>query len=106
MREEVEEAVRNLKAGNLQEWMTFPPSCLEWRRVNNNSPDSDMPEDLGDKGVDTIARHLFKERQPQAMLELSYYWINQPSLQDHAPSYPQLIGGQGCGTACRRTRRV
>ena len=37
-----------------------------------------MPEDLGDegmvKGVDTIAYHTFtKERQPQAMSELSYH---------------------------------
>ena len=41
-----------------------------------NSPDSDMPEDLGDEGmaegVDTIAHHTStKETQPQAMSELS-----------------------------------
>ena len=53
-----------------------------------------MPEDLGDEGmaegVDTIARHTFtKERQPRAMSELSYQQPNQPSQQDHAPSYPQ-----------------
>ena len=36
-----------------------------------------MPEDLGDEGmaerVDTVSRHIFtKQRQPQAILELSY----------------------------------
>ena len=39
------------------------------------------------EGVDTIVRHTFtKERQPQAMSELSYHQPNQPSQQDHAPS--------------------
>ena len=58
---------------------------LRHGNTNSNSPDSDM---LGDermaKGVDTIAHHTFaKERQPQAMSELSYH---QPSQQDHALS--------------------
>ena len=64
------------------------------RRGNNNSPDSDMQEDLGDEGmaegVDTIACHTFtKERQPQVMSELAYHKPDQPSQQEHAPSYPQ-----------------
>ena len=67
---------------------------VEWRRSNSNSPDSDMPEDLGDEGiaeeVDTIARHIFtKEMQTQAMSELSYHQPNEPFQQDHAPRYPQ-----------------
>ena len=46
-----------------------------------------MPEDQGDegmaKGVDTIARHTFtKERQPQAMSELSYHQPTQLSSPD------------------------
>ena len=40
--------------------------------------------------VDTITRYTFnKERQPQAMTELSYLQPNQSSQLDHAPSYPQ-----------------
>ena len=59
-------------------------------------PDSDIPEGLGDKGmtkrVDPISRHSFiKERQTQAMSELSYHQPNQPSQQDHTPSYPSKI---------------
>ena len=59
-----------------------------------------MPEDPGDEGVaegvDTIARHAFtKERQPQAMLELSYDQPNQPFQQDHTPSYPQPTPDHG-----------
>ena len=61
---------------------------------NANSPDSNMPEDRGDKGmaegVDTMVRHTFtKQRHPRATLELSYDQPNQPSQQDHALSYPQ-----------------
>ena len=64
---------------------------------HNNSPDSDM-SDLGDKGMaegmDTITRHTFtKERQPQAVSDLSYHQPNQPSWQDHALSYPQPTQG-------------
>ena len=45
--------------------------------------------------VDTIARHTFtKERQLQAMSELSYHQPKQPFQQDHASSYPQLTQGQ------------
>ena len=49
-----------------------------WRGGNSNSPDSDVPEDLGDEGmaegVDTFTCHTFtKEGQPQAMSELSYH---------------------------------
>ena len=52
--------------------------------VSDNGSDSDVLEDLRDKGmaegVDTIARHTFtKEKQPQAALELSYHQPNQPS---------------------------
>ena len=48
------------------------------------------------EGLDTITHHTFtKERQPQAMSELSYHQPNQPSQQDHALSYPQLTHGQG-----------
>ena len=60
-----------------------------------------MPEDMGDEGmvegVDTIARHITFtiERLPQAVEELSYHQPNQPSQQDHAPSYLQLTQGQG-----------
>ena len=59
-----------------------------------------MLADLEDKGmaggVGTLARHTFtKERQCQAMSELSYHQPNQPSQQDHAPSYPQLTQSQG-----------
>ena len=61
----------------------------------HNIPDSDMSENLGDKGMakgmDTIAHHAFtKERQPQAMSELSYHQPNQPSKQYHAASHSQL----------------
>ena len=63
------------------------------RRGNNNSPDSDMQEDLGDegmaKGVDTVARHTCtKERQPRTVSELSYH---QPSQRDHASSCLQRL---------------
>ena len=59
-----------------------------------------MQEDLGDKrmatGVDTVTCHTFtKEKDPQAMSELLYHQPNQPSQQDHAPSYPQQTQGQG-----------
>ena len=59
-----------------------------------------MPEDMGDErmaeGVDTIARHtVTKEWQPEAMSKLSYHKPNQPSQQDHAPSYPQRTQGKG-----------
>ena len=59
-----------------------------------------MPEDLGDEGMaegmDTIARNAFtKERQLQAMSELSYHQPSQPSRQDLAPSYSQPTQGQG-----------
>ena len=65
LREEFEEAVHSLKARN-------------------------------SLGVDTITRHTFtKERQPRAMPELSHYQPNQPSQQDHAPSYSQATHGQG-----------
>ena len=69
-----------------------------------------MQEDLEDEavteGVNTIARHtLTKERQPQAMSELSYHQLNQPSQQDHAPSYPQPTQNQGEGTTGGRTSR-
>ena len=55
-------------------------------------PDNDMQEHLGDEemaeGVDTIACHTFtKERQPQAMTEISCHQPDQPSEEDHAPSY-------------------
>ena len=62
----------------------FPLSCLRMEVRQQNSPDSDMPEDLGDEGmaegVDTIARHTFnKEKQSQTMSELSYDQLNQSS---------------------------
>ena len=49
------------------------------------------------EGVNTIARHTFTEdRQPQTMSELSNHdEPNEPSQQDHAPSYPQPTHGQG-----------
>ena len=55
-----------------------------------------MPEYLRDEGmaegVDTIGDHTFtKERQPQAVSELSYHQPNQPSQQDHAASYPHQL---------------
>ena len=61
---------------------------------------ADLPEDLGDEGiveaVDKIARHTFtRERQPQAMSELSYDQPNQSFQQDHAPTYPQPTQSQG-----------
>ena len=41
--------------------------------------------------MDTITRHTFtKERQPHAVSELSNHQPDQPSEEDHAPSYPQL----------------
>ena len=51
-----------------------------------------MPEDLGDEGMATgmvtITHHTFtKERQPQAMSELSCHQPNQPSQQDRAPGF-------------------
>ena len=45
------------------------------------------------EGMDRIAQHTFtKEKQPQAMSELSNH---QPSPQDHATSYPQPTRAQG-----------
>ena len=45
------------------------------RDNNNNSTDSDMPEDLGEEemaeGVDIMACHTFTKK-PRAMSELSY----------------------------------
>ena len=47
------------------------------------------------KGMDTIVRHTFtKERQPNAMSELSDHQPNQPFQQDNAPSYLQQTQGQ------------
>ena len=95
LKEDVEEAVHSLKEGiKVPGWITFPLSCL-WRRSNDIGPDNDVPDDLGDKEmveeVDTIAHHTFtKERQCQAVLELSYHQPNQPIQQDHALSYSQL----------------
>ena len=43
-----------------------------------------------------------KERQPQAVSEVSYHQPNLPSQQDHAPSYPQPTQGQGWRTAGRK----
>ena len=55
-----------------------------------------MQKDLGDKGVDAIVCHTFtKERQPQAMSELLYHQLYQPSQLDHALRYPQLTQGRG-----------
>ena len=92
LREEVVEVVRSLKAGKSPGVDNIPSELLK--------NGGDMPEDLGDEGmaegVDTIAHHTFtKERQPQAMSELSYHQPNQPSQQDHAPSCPQPTQGQG-----------
>ena len=45
-------------------------------------------------GTDTIARQTFtKERQLQAMSELSYHQPDQTFQQDHPPSYPQPTRG-------------
>ena len=93
--EEVEEAVRSLKAGK-SPGVDITSELL--RRGFNNSPYSDMPEDLGDEGmaeaVNKITRlflffFLTKERQPRAMSKLSYHHPYQSFQQDHAPSYPQ-----------------
>ena len=53
-----------------------------------------MLEDLEDKGmaggIGTLPRHTFtKERQCQAMSELSYHQLNQPPQQGHAPTQDQ-----------------
>ena len=59
-----------------------------------------MQEDLGDEGmavgVDTIARHTFtKERQSQAMSELSYHQHYQPfSTAFKAKAEEQLVEEQ------------
>ena len=73
---------------------------VEWSRGNNNSPDSNVTEDLGDEGtaegVGILAHHTFtKEGQPKATSELSYRQLNQPSEQDHAPSFAQPTQGKG-----------
>ena len=78
LREEVEKAVPSLKAGKSPGVNNIPSELLKNGSGARTSPDSNMPEDLGDKevaeGVDTIARHPFtKERQPQAMSKLSYH---------------------------------
>ena len=53
--------------------------------------------------VNTVACRTFtKERQPEAVSELSYHQPNQPPQNDHAPSYPQPTQGQAWGTACRK----
>ena len=85
LKEEVEKAVRGLKAGKSLGVEIIPSELLRnWGETNTNSPDSDMPEDLGVKemaeGVDTVARRTFtKQRQPQAMSELSYGLMSHPS---------------------------
>ena len=70
------------------------------RQGNNSSLDSDMPDDLGDEevaeGLGTLIHRTFtEEKQPQAVSELSYHQPNQPSQQDHAPSYPKPTQDQG-----------
>ena len=58
-----------------------------------------MPEAVGGEGMaeglDRVACHtLTKERQTQAMSQISYHQPNQPSQRDHAPSYPKPTLGQ------------
>ena len=46
------------------------------------------------EAVDSIARlTCTKERQSQAMSELSHHQPDQPFQQDHAPNYPQPTKG-------------
>ena len=64
MGEEFVEVVPSLKTGKIPGMENILP---EWRRVSTNSAGSDMPKDLGDKGmadgVDTIARRTFTQRK-------------------------------------------
>ena len=101
LREEVEVAVRGLKAGKSPGVDNIPSELLKNGGAATTAVlTAIMPKDLGDEemveGVDTLTCHTFtKERQPQAMSELSYHQPNQPSQQDHARSYPQATPGQG-----------
>ena len=66
----------------------------------NINPDSYMPVDQGDEGmaegVDIIDRRtLTKKRPPRTMLASSYHQPDQPSQQDHAPSYSQQTQSKG-----------
>ena len=95
LREEVEEAVHSIKVGKCPGVDNISSELLE-----NGGEATPMPEDLRDKrmtqGADKIARRTFsKERQHQAMSELSYRQLKQTSQQDHASSYPQPTQGQG-----------
>ena len=53
LREEVEEALRSLKAGKSTGVDNNPSELLKngCERGNNNTPDSDMQEDTGDEGM-------------------------------------------------------
>ena len=101
IREEVEEAVRSTKAGKSPGVDNFPSESIKNGGEATRTVLTAMPEDPGDEGmvkrVETIVYHAFtKERQSQAMSELSYHQSNQPSQRDHAPSHPQPTEGQGC----------
>ena len=71
--EEVEEAMHDPRAEKSPGVDNIPSELLKnGGETNHNSPDSDMPEDIGNKGmaegVGTIARHTFTiERSPQTM---------------------------------------
>ena len=85
------------KQESLQEWTTFPLSCSRIdARQQYNSPDSDMPEDLGDEGmaegVDTIVHHTFtEERKPAAVPELPNNKPHQSPMQSHAEDHTEQI---------------
>ena len=64
--EEVEEAVRSLKAGKSPEVNNIPFELLK-NGGRTTSPDSNMQEDLGEEGmaegVDIITRHTFTQKK-------------------------------------------
>ena len=74
LREKVEEDVCSLKAGKSQGVENIPSELLKkgGKAKTGVSPDSDMPEDLGDEGtaegVDAIACHtLTKKKKKKAI---------------------------------------
>ena len=88
----------------------MPRAASEWSR-GNNSPDSDMPVDLGGEGMaermDTIARHTFgKESQTQAISELLYHYPNWPTQQDYAPELCSADSRTKLRNCCQKNKQV
>ena len=103
LREEVEEAVHSLKAGQSPRVDIIPSELLKnggeatttalTAMCQKVLETKEWPKDKTQLLVIPLPRK--KKRQPQAMSALSHSQLSQPSQQDHALSYPQLTQGQG-----------